>query len=231
MSVSTRQSGISLISLMVGLLISLLAILLVMTLYKLVIGVSINSIGTSQRDGQLASALLATQIELQQAGYGIERAVGTPDATLLSISNTPTQAVWRFRPDLVTDTCAGVRLTSTGTDAGLSWLPPKSCTSATTVTWTASELQPLASQAVFFAPKARDDSTLSEAGVADLGSARFIALSAAEGCVLPYAQQAFAATDARPIAQRLVLRDNNGTVLFSTCLSNLILAIDSGASP
>ena len=53
---------------MVGLLISLLAVLLAMTVYKLVIGVSVNAIGTSQRDGQRASALLATQIELQQAG-------------------------------------------------------------------------------------------------------------------------------------------------------------------
>ena len=50
MSGSAKQTGLSLISMMVGLLISLLAVLLAMTVYKLVIGVSVNFIGTSQRD-------------------------------------------------------------------------------------------------------------------------------------------------------------------------------------
>ena len=167
MSGSAKQTGLSLISMMVGLLISLLAVLLAMTVYKLVIGVSVNGIGTSQRDGQRASALLATQIELQQAGYGIERTVGPVDTSLLHLTNEPAQAVWRFRPDLTTDTCAGVRVVAAGTSAGLSWLPPKSCSSAATATWAAADLQPLASQAVFFVPRARDDSALAETGVAN----------------------------------------------------------------
>ena len=233
MSGSAKQTGLSLISMMVGLLISLLAVLLAMTAYKLVIGVSVNGIGTSQRDGQRASALLATQIELQQAGYGIERTVGPVDTSLLHLTNEPAQAVWRFRPDLTTDTCAGVRVVATGTSAGVSWLPPKSCSSAATATWAAADLQPLASQAVFFVPRARDDSALAETGVANLGNAQFFALPASEGCTLtlPYAQQAFASTDERPVAQRLVLRDGTGAVLLSACLSNFVIATESGESP
>ena len=229
MSGSAKQTGLSLISMMVGLLISLLAVLLAMTVYKLVIGVSVTGIGTSQRDGQRASALLATQIELQQAGYGIERTVGPVDTSLLHLTNEPAQAVWRFRPDLTTDTCAGVRVVAAGTSAGLSWLPPKSCSSAATATWAAADLQPLASQAVFFVPRARDDSALAETGVADLGNAEFV--PAREGCTLPYAQQAFASTDERPVAQRLVLRDVSGAVLLSACLSNFVVATKSGESP
>ena len=231
MSGSAKQTGLSLISMMVGLLISLLAVLLAMTVYKLVIGVSVNGIGTSQRDGQRASALLATQIELQQAGYGIERTVGPVDTSLLHLTNEPAQAVWRFRPDLTTDTCAGVRVVAAGTSAGLSWLPPKPCSSAATATWAAADLQPLASQAVFFVPRARDDSALAETGVANLGNAQFFALPASEGCILPYAQQAFASTDERPVAQRLVLRDVSGAVLLSACLSNFVVATESGESP
>ena len=226
MSGSAKQTGLSLISMMVGLLISLLAVLLAMTVYKLVIGVSVNAIGTSQRDGQRASALLATQIELQQAGYGIERTVGPVDTSLLHLTNEPAQAVWRFRPDLTTDTCAGVRVVAAGTSAGLWWLPPKSCSSAATATWAAADLQPLASQAVFFVPRARDDSALAETGVANLGDAQFV--PASEGCTLPYAQQA---TDERPVAQRLELRDGSGAVLLSACLSNFVVATKSGASP
>ena len=229
MSGSAKQTGLSLISMMVGLLISLLAVLLAMTVYKLVIGVSVNAIGTSQRDGQRASALLATQIELQQAGYGIERTVGPVDTSLLHLTNEPAQAVWRFRPDLTTDTCAGVRVVAAGTSAGLSWLPPKSCSSAATATWAAADLQPLASQAVFFVPRARDDSALAETGVANLRNAEFV--PASEGCTLPYAQQAFASTDERPVAQRLVLRDVSGAVLLSACLSNFVVATKSGESP
>ena len=229
MSGSAKQTGLSLISMMVGLLISLLAVLLAMTVYKLVIGVSVNTIGTSQRDGQRASALLATQIELQQAGYGIERTVGTVDTSLLHLTNEPAQAVWRFRPDLTTDTCAGVRVVAAGTSAGLSWLPPKPCSSAATATWAAADLQPLASQAVFFVPRARDDSALAETGVANLGNAQFA--PASEGCTLPYAQQAFASTDERQVAQRLVLRDGTGAVLLSACLSNFVIATESGESP
>ena len=229
MSGSAKQTGLSLISMMVGLLISLLAVLLAMTAYKLVIGVSVNAIGTSQRDGQRASALLATQIELQQAGYGIERTVGPVDTSLLHLTNEPAQAVWRFRPDLTTDTCAGVRVVAAGTSAGLWWLPPKSCSSAATATWAAADLQPLASQAVFFVPRARDDSALAETGVANLGNAQFA--PASEGCILPYAQQAFASTDERQVAQRLVLRDGTGAVLLSACLSNFVIATESGESP
>ena len=235
MSGSAKQTGLSLISMMVGLLISLLAVLLAMTVYKLVIGVSVNGIGTSQRDGQRASALLATQIELQQAGYGIERTVGPVDmdTSLLHLTTEPAQAVWRFRPDLTTDTCAGVRVVAAGTSAGLWWLPPKSCSSAATATWAEADLQPLASQAVFFVPRARDDSALAETGVANLGDPqlRFYPLPASEGCTLPYAQQAFASTDERQVAQRLVLRDGTGAVLLSACLSNFVIATESGESP
>ena len=153
------------------------------------------------------------------------------DTSLLHLTNEPAQAVWRFRPDLTTDTCAGVRVVAAGTSAGLSWLPPKSCSSAATATWAAADLQPLASQAVFFVPRARDDSALAETGVANLGNAQFVALPASEGCILPYAQQAFASTDERPVAQRLVLRDVSGAVLLSACLSNFVVATKSGESP
>ncbi|MFC4728238.1 hypothetical protein [Coralloluteibacterium thermophilus] len=226
------QSGIGLVGMMVGLLISLLAILSMLAVYRLMIDISVEAIGTSQRDGQLASALLAVQIELQQAGFGIERTPGTPDGALLAIAEPApgvAQVVWRFRPDLVTDACAGLRLATRGDAPGLYWLPPRPCTGAAGTTWADADLQPLSSAAAFFVPRARDGSVLDEARVATLADARF----QLEGtCTLPFAQQAFDPAAPRPLAQRLVLRDGEG-VLFTACLSNIAVGTSAAgaASP
>jgi hypothetical protein len=223
---STRlsQTGISLIGMMIGLLISLLAILGLLAIYKLVIDVSANSVGTSRRDGQLAAALLNAQVELQQAGYGIVPNPAPADTTLLSItapSSGATQVVWRFRPDLSTDTCAGLRLSPTGSDVGLRWLPPQACTNASAATWTLAQTQLLASSAIVFTPQARDGSALGETGAAQLVGAQFVLDGS---CITPYAQQTLDASSVYLLAQRLVLRGGDGTTLFSACLSNIAIS-------
>lgn len=71
---SFHQTGVSLISLMVGMVISLIAVLGALALYRSTTqslygdgGLVRNSI----QDGQLATGLLSAQIALQGAGYGI----------------------------------------------------------------------------------------------------------------------------------------------------------------
>ena len=54
---------------MIGLVISLLTIGAMLAIYKVAIEVSGNASRTATRDGQVSSAMLAAQIELQQAGY------------------------------------------------------------------------------------------------------------------------------------------------------------------
>jgi len=64
----TRQLGVSLISLMVGLLLSMIGILAGLTLYKNIVQTTVQTRSDAVQDGQIASALLTLQLELQSAG-------------------------------------------------------------------------------------------------------------------------------------------------------------------
>ena len=99
----------SLIGLLIGLLISVLCILASLTLYKNLIDVATESKLDSSHDGQLASALLVMQLEVQSAGYGIEAANFDH-----LVKHTPAtgkiQLLWRFSPDGgTTFECRGFR--------------------------------------------------------------------------------------------------------------------------
>lgn len=91
----SRQYGMSLIGLLIGLLISVLCILASLTLYKNLIQVATESKLDSNHDGQIASAMLVMQLEVQSAGYGIEAANFDH-----LIKHTPAtgkiQLLWRF---------------------------------------------------------------------------------------------------------------------------------------
>ena len=225
-----RQRGQSLVSMMVGVLISLLTIAAMVSIYRVLIDVSGNASRSAQRDGQLASALLTAQIEMQRAGFGI-----TPgEAGVLAILDDGRQIVWRYslHPD-PGHACAGLRiaptadapgLPATPADAGadrrgLYWLPPRSCSAADdpALAWTAAgPLVPrrLVSATGFFMQHTADGTAYGdEAGVHALASARFERDGA---CSLPYAQQA----DLLPVSQRVSLKIGSD-VVFSTCLSNL----------
>lgn len=225
-----RQRGQSLISMMVGVLISLLTIAAMVSIYRVLIDVSGNASRSAQRDGQLASALLTVQMEMQRAGFGI--APGEPG--VLAIVDGGRQIVWRYslHPD-PGHACAGLRIATaanapelpvTPADAsadrrGLYWLPGRSCSAADdpALAWTAAgPLAPrrLVSATGFFVPQAADGTALGdEAGVHALAGAHFERDGA---CSLPYAQQA----DLLPVSQRVSLKVGSD-VVFSTCLANL----------
>ena len=71
-----RQRGISLISLMIGLLVSLLAVMGMMALYRTVMHTTTESGAYAQLAGDRSAALLVAHTYLQGAGFGVE------DATL-----------------------------------------------------------------------------------------------------------------------------------------------------
>ncbi|MDZ4262821.1 MAG: hypothetical protein U1B30_10895 [Pseudomonadota bacterium] len=90
------QCGMSLISLMVGLLLSMISILAGVMLYQNMARVSIESRTDAIQDGQLASAMLALQLELQSAGYGIDpEAPGTHIQRV--VEGTTQTLYWRYR--------------------------------------------------------------------------------------------------------------------------------------
>lgn len=85
------QRGVSMISLMIGLLVSMIGILAVTSMHKSLIRVSIDSTSDSQLDNNIALALLQIEMDLQSAGFGMASA----DAT--TVVNDGDQALyWRY---------------------------------------------------------------------------------------------------------------------------------------
>lgn len=189
------QAGVTLISMMVGLVISLITIAAMLAVYQAASGVSTAATTTTQREGQLASALLGAQIELQQAGFGL-------DAGVDGLELSPSELVWRHRRDLDGPLfCAGLRIGQVDGDGAtaLFLLDEQACDGALQ----AGAARPLA---VLSAAVAGDAAL--DAGHIDLQALRF-EHSDDSGC-LPYEQHRDSA-HALPGAGEI----------FSVCLPNL----------
>lgn len=88
-----KQHGVSLIGLMIGLLISMIAILGSLSLYKNLTQVSVDATLDSKLNGSVAGALLRARLELQEAGFGLPKpAAGTPH---IIVSGMGAQITWR----------------------------------------------------------------------------------------------------------------------------------------
>lgn len=217
-----RQRGQSLISLMIGMLISIITVAAMLVMYKTMINLSANASRSAQRDGQVAAALLGTQMDLQSAGFGVPSSDAL--STKLTISAAGKQVVWRDKINLTDTTyqCSGLLLVD---GSGLYNLPAKACTDASTVTWAASEQQLITGATAFFVPtapsqpaKAGSTASNDEVGATTLAGNFQFQLATAHQC-LPYMQQNFATAPA-PQAQQIVLANGSST-LFSICMPNL----------
>lgn len=219
----TRQRGQSLISMLIGLAISLITIAAMLVLYKTLINVSTNASRAAVRDGQVSAALLGAQMDLQSAGFGV--AATDALSTRLAISTDGKQVVWRNKANITDATyqCSGLLLVD---GSGLYALPAKACTDASAVTWASTERQLVTGASAFFVPSVTTTSasgttttaSTDEAGATSLtGNYRFT-LGTAHAC-LPYMQQDFATTPGAQ-AQQITLASST-TTLFSICMPNL----------
>lgn len=91
------QRGMSLISMMIGLAISMLSILAMLSLYRNIVQNAVVATRSANLDGQIAAGLLSAQLELQSAGFGIEDANGA-DLMLATIdlSDNSPALLWRL---------------------------------------------------------------------------------------------------------------------------------------
>jgi Tfp pilus assembly protein PilV len=78
------QAGVTLISLMVGLLISLVAVLGLMSIYHNSLQVTTSATKSALNDSQLAGLLLRSAAAVQDAGYGISSAAFGTQAVAIS---------------------------------------------------------------------------------------------------------------------------------------------------
>lgn len=110
-SLLRSQYGTTLIGMLVGMLLAMISILAGMTLYKQAIRTSIDTRSDSLQDGQIASAMLALQLELHSAGF---RMTGVPVEQI--IQSTADTIYWRFKTANADVEC---RRFTVETDAGL----------------------------------------------------------------------------------------------------------------
>jgi len=97
--------GASLISILIGLLVSSLCLLGIMTMHKSLVGVAIQSKSDAVHDGLITSAMVQIQMSLQDAGFGMETA--TSDDVVVSTSSSASSLLWRFQEGGIT-VCRGV---------------------------------------------------------------------------------------------------------------------------
>ena len=142
---STRQRGTTLISLMIGLAISMIVVLATMMLFQRTSRVTGEARRDAQADAQRSAAFLAANMALQEAGYGINAAqTGThlvvlTDAQLTgtALTGTPvavgatdgTAVVWAENTTGTTH-CSGLLALNGNEPAGLRKLGPATCTDA-----------------------------------------------------------------------------------------------------
>jgi Tfp pilus assembly protein PilW len=89
------QQGSTLISLLIGMLISLLCIGGSLTLYKNLVRVAAETQSDATYDGQIALSMLTARLELQNAGFGIAGPGTTHIATQTSGSSN--SLYWRYK--------------------------------------------------------------------------------------------------------------------------------------
>jgi Tfp pilus assembly protein PilW len=171
------QRGFNLISLMVGVSLSMISILALLSLYKNLIGVSVQSIQDSRQDGQIAAAVLTAQRELLNAGFRVDASPvqiillndaslsngtlsGTPRALDTATSTTPATGnamIWTYKPTATgTAVCAGLLMKKdTGKETGtlLRLQGATNCALVSqwsTTTWTTTPLIEANQPAAFF---------------------------------------------------------------------------------
>ena len=128
-----RQGGSTLISILIGMLISLLCIGGSLTLYKNLVRVASETQIDSVHDGQISLAMLTARLELQNAGFGIP-GPGTTHITSESTTSANT-LYWRYKINNQFY-CKGLRDTAVGSNREIQLIDASTnaCTETATLT-------------------------------------------------------------------------------------------------
>lgn len=102
------QTGTTLVSLLIGLLIAMMCILTVLTAYKTTVKSGVDSRLASTHDTQLQSGLTTAQMFLQNAGYGFDSGNHILATTLQINSRGSNTVLWRIQNDDSSVTCQGL---------------------------------------------------------------------------------------------------------------------------
>jgi hypothetical protein len=210
------HSGQTIVSLMVGLLISLIVVVSMLALYKILIDISGSASSVAARDGQVSSGFLAAESLLQDAGFGIA-ATELPGQRIVVNGTGNRTVIWVYRQTLGGSYyCGGLRLKLTAEDtrgAGLYTLIPVLCPTGVNdaaVVWSSTNSVPLTSTTAFYT----DSAAGNEQGSYTLNNS--YNFSSTNGTCWPYGQQAGTA-----VSHPQVSFNFQNDTLFTACLSNL----------
>lgn len=84
MTARRSQSGISLISLMIGLILSMLVVMTMLSVYRGTVRITVDATQGAQLGGQLSTGLLAAQMRLQSAGFRIDDPAYAQDIVIVA---------------------------------------------------------------------------------------------------------------------------------------------------
>lgn len=147
---SPRSAGGStLVSLMVGLAMGIICILSLLAIFQTMVRTNAASSTAARSEGAIATGMLAAQIAIQEAGFGVEAAsapAGAADIDFVVVAsaalNGQTMAgiqmpigsagnavIWHTHSGVV-DTCSALLSTGDASGGGLSLLGPANCTDA-----------------------------------------------------------------------------------------------------
>ena len=142
------QKGSTIVSLMVGLVISMLCLISLLTLFKAIVTTSVDSQQNAQQDTQLFNGLTLAQMLAQNAGFGFSSGTNVliTSSTLAldnSISVASQKAVlWRYYTTINTPntlTCQGIASVLNNNRTKLILLKANSCAQTSnldSLTWT-----------------------------------------------------------------------------------------------
>ena len=91
------QSGTTLISLLIGLLIAMLCIIAVLSTYRTIVRTGVESRIASTHDTQLQTGLTTAQIFLQNAGFGLDGSNNLLTANVQVESQEASALLWRYK--------------------------------------------------------------------------------------------------------------------------------------
>lgn len=216
-----RQRGITLISLMTGLVISMVLVLATLMLFQRMVRASTAARMDAQADAQRSAAFLSAGIAAQEAGYGIDAAQAgthlvvltnaaldgsTLSGTSASLGATGNAVVWAENATGARR-CSALLAPSPSDKGGLRKLGPVTCANAaafSTLEWTTA--LPLLD-----APTTP---------VADPPTAPLVAITWREAACTPFGIAA--GTGAPKVLLTLTAANSNGVVLeTSQCLANV----------
>lgn len=203
------QKGYSLISTLVGVVISLATVGVMLTTYRLIGDTSIETTQEMNRDGQTLSVLQILEMEIQQSGFGTNTGGAVNDDIV--VSDQGRRIAWRYKPQLASAAmaCKGIEILPTASnrrEAGVYEYAVSNCISAgNTEIWNATPSK-IASSSAFF---------LQQGEVGGLSLADAVFVKSASSVCAPYNS-----ADSR--THPIIELNAQGKTLFSICLNNIV---------